>query len=114
MGAAAAAASLAGLDEKGMRYALSYAAQQVSGIWSWARDAGHVEKAFDFSGMGARNRVTAAIMAQMGFTGAWEVLDGLHNALIALSTEPKPEEIVAGLGTRFFITETSIKPVSVA
>src|SRR5712691_976500 len=113
MGAAAAAASLAGLNEKGMRYALSYAAQQVSGIWSWVRDAGHVEKAFDFAGMGARNGVTAAIMAQMGLTGVWDVLDGEHNALIALSSEPKPEEIVAGLGTRFFITETSIKPYSV-
>jgi 2-methylcitrate dehydratase PrpD len=113
MGAAAAAASLAALDEKGMRYALSYAAQQVSGIWSWVRDAGHVEKAFDFSGMGARNGVTAAIMAQMGFTGVWDVLDGEHNALIALSTDPKPEEIVAGLGSRFFVTETAIKPFSV-
>jgi 2-methylcitrate dehydratase PrpD len=113
MGAAAAAASLAGLNERGMRYALSYAAQQVSGIWSWVRDAGHVEKAFDFSGMGARNGVTAAIMAQMGFTGVWDVLDGEHNALIALSTEPKPEEIVAGLGSRFFVTETAIKPFSV-
>jgi 2-methylcitrate dehydratase PrpD len=30
----AAAASLARLDETGMRYALSYAAQQVSGLWS--------------------------------------------------------------------------------
>jgi 2-methylcitrate dehydratase PrpD len=38
MGAAAAAASLAKLDEKRMRYALSYAAQQVSGIWSWVED----------------------------------------------------------------------------
>src|SRR5258708_32000813 len=44
-------------------FALSYGAQQVSGIWSWVRDDGHVEKAFDFSGMGARNGVTAAIMA---------------------------------------------------
>jgi 2-methylcitrate dehydratase PrpD len=113
MGAAAAAASLARLDEKGMRHALSYAAQQVSGIWSWVRDAGHVEKAFDFSGMGARNGVTAAIMAQMGFSGVWDVLDGEHNALIALSTEPKPEEMIAGLGTRFFVTETAIKPFSV-
>jgi 2-methylcitrate dehydratase PrpD len=113
MGAAAAAASLAGLDEKGMRYALSYAAQQVSGIWSWVRDAGHVEKAFDFSGMGARNGVTAAIMAQMGFTGVWDVLDGEHNALIALSIDPKPEEMVAGLGSRFFVTETAIKLFSV-
>ena len=113
MGAAAAAASLAGLDEKGMRYALSYAAQQVSGLWSWVRDPEHVEKAFDFSGMGARNGVTAAIMAQMGFTGVWDVLDGEHNALIALSTDPKPEEMVAGLGSRFFVTETAIKPFSV-
>ncbi len=48
-GAVGAAASLARLDEKGMRYALSYAAQQVSGIWSWERDTEHVEKAFDFA-----------------------------------------------------------------
>src|SRR6266852_377408 len=113
MGAAAAAGSLAKLDEKGMRYALSYAAQQVSGLWSWVRDPEHVEKAFDFSGMGARNGVTAAIMAQMGFTGVWDVLDGEHNALIALSSEPKPEVMVAGLGSRFFVTETAIKPFSV-
>ena len=72
-----------------MRYALSYAAQQVSGIWSWVRDAEHVEKAFDFSGMGARNGVTAAIMVQTGFTGVADVLDGEHNVLEALSTEPQ-------------------------
>jgi 2-methylcitrate dehydratase PrpD len=78
MGATAAAASLAGLDEKSMRFALSYGAQQVSGIWSWVRDDGHVEKAFDFSGMGARNGVTAAIMAQMGFSGVRDVFDGEH------------------------------------
>ena len=113
MGAVAAAASLARLDEKGMRYALSYAAQQVSGVWSWVRDAEHVEKAFDFSGMGARNGVTAAIMVQLGFTGVWDVLDGEHNALQALSAEPKPEEMVAGLGSRFFVTETAVKPFSV-
>jgi 2-methylcitrate dehydratase PrpD len=113
MGSVGAAAALARLDEQGMRHALSYAAQQVSGIWSWVRDAEHVEKAFDFSGMGARNGVTAAIMAQMGFSGVWDVFDGEHNVLIALSTDSKPEEMVAGLGSRFFVTETAIKPFSV-
>ena len=113
LGSAAAAASLARLDESGMRYALSYAAQQVSGLWSWVRDAEHVEKAFDFAGMGARNGVTAAIMVQLGFTGVWDVLDGEHNALMALSTEPKPEEMIAGLGNRYYVTETAIKPFSV-
>ena len=112
-GSAAAAASLARLDEKGMRYALSYAAQQVSGVWSWDRDTEHVEKAFDFAGMGARNGVTAARMVQAGFTGVDDVLDGEHNMLVALSTQPKPEELLAGLGSRFFVGETAIKTFSI-
>lgn len=112
-GSVAAAASLARLDEKGMRHALSYAAQQVSGIWSWLHDAEHVEKAFDFGGMGARNGVTAAIMAQMGLSGVWDVFDCEHNVLQALSTEPKPEEMVKELGSRYYVSETAIKPYSV-
>ena len=112
-GAVAAAASLARLDERGMRHALSYAAQQVSGIWSWTRDSEHIEKAFDFGGMGARNGVTAALMVQSGFTGVDEVLDGEHNVIDALSMEPRPEQMIAGLGSRFFVTETAIKTFSV-
>ena len=112
-GAVGAAAALARLDERGMRYALSYAAQQVSGIWSWARDTEHIEKAFDFGGMGARNGVTAALMVQSGFTGVADVLDGEHNMIEALSTEPRPEEMVADLGRRFYVNETAIKTFSV-
>ena len=113
MGAAAAAASLARLDERQTRYALSYAAQQVSGLWSWERDAEHVEKAFDFAGMGARNGVTAALMAQAGFTGVDAVFDGEHNVLEALSPKPRRAEMMAGLGSRFFVSETAIKVFSV-
>lgn len=113
MGSVGAAASIAKLDEAGMRYALSYAAQQVSGLWSWVRDAEHIEKAFDFSGMGARNGVTAALMAQAGFTGVWDIFEGEHNVLQALSPTPRPGEMTAGLGERFFVTETAIKPYSV-
>ena len=113
MGSAAAAAALAGLDETGMRYALSYAAQQVSGIWSWPRDAEHVEKSFDFSGMGARNGVTAASMVQAGFSGVSDVFEGEHNVLNALSPAPTPGEMVANLGSRFYVTETAIKPYPV-
>ena len=112
-GAAGAAASLARLDETGMRHALSYAAQQVSGLWSWVRDEEHVEKAFDFGGMGARNGVTAAIMVQTGFTGVADVLEGEHNVINALSTQPHPEEMVAGLGSRFYVGESAIKTFSV-
>jgi 2-methylcitrate dehydratase PrpD len=112
-GATAAAAAMARFDERRMRYALSYGAQQVSGLWSWTRDTDHIEKAFDFGGMGARNGVAAAVMVQAGFTGVDAVLDGEHNMIDALSTEPKPEEMVADLGTRFYVTETAIKTYSV-
>jgi 2-methylcitrate dehydratase PrpD len=112
-GAAGAAASLARLDEQAMRYALSYAAQQVSGVWSWERDLEHVEKAFDFAGMGARNGVTAALMAQMGFTGVPDVLEGEHNVLQAFSAAPQPAEMIARLGSRFFVSESAIKVFSV-
>jgi 2-methylcitrate dehydratase PrpD len=108
-GATAAAAALAGFDEKKMRYALSYAAQQVSGVWSWQRDEEHIEKAFDFAGMGARNGVTAVTMIQAGFTGVPDALEGEHNVLDALSAHPYPERMAEGLGQRFFIEETAIK-----
>jgi 2-methylcitrate dehydratase PrpD len=42
-----------------------------------------------------------------------DVLDGEHNMIEALSTEPKPEEMVADLGRRFYVTETAIKTFSV-
>jgi 2-methylcitrate dehydratase PrpD len=108
-GATAAAASLARFDETQMRYAISYAVQQVSGVWSWVRDLEHIEKAFDFSGMGARNGVSAATMIQAGFTGVVDALEGERNVLDALSTDAAPEEMVADLGSRFYIEETAIK-----
>jgi len=112
-GALGAASALARLDEKSTRFAISYAAQQVSGLWSWVKDEDHVEKAFDFSGMGARNGVTAVTMVQHGLTGVADVLDGTHNLFIALSTNPKPEAMLDGLGSRYWVTETAIKTFSV-
>jgi 2-methylcitrate dehydratase PrpD len=108
-----AAAPLAHLNEQQMRYAISYAAQQVSGLWSWVNDEDHVEKAFDFAGMGARNGVMAVTMAEMGMTGVSDVLDGTHNLFRALSTQPKPEAMLDGLGSLFYVTESAIKTFSV-
>lgn len=112
-GSLGAAASLAGLDETGMRYALSYSSQQVSGLWSWVKDKDHIEKAFDFAGMGARNGLTAVTMVQAGMTGVWDVLDGTNNLFMALSTQPRPGEMLEGLGKRFYVGETAIKTFSV-
>ncbi|MDE1180933.1 MmgE/PrpD family protein [Paraburkholderia sp.] len=112
-GSLGAAASLARLNELQMRYAISYSAQQVSGLWSWVKDKDHIEKAFDFAGMGARNGVEAVGMVQSGMTGVFDVLDGTHNLFIALSTKPNPQAMLDGLGSHFYVTETAIKTYSV-
>src|SRR6266568_792115 len=108
-GAAAAAGALAKLDERGVRHLLSYAAQQASGISCWMRDEGHVEKAFDFGGMPARNGVAAATMVAHGFTGVDDVFSGERNFFVAYGRAPDPGELARGLGESYEIMNADIK-----
>lgn len=109
-GATAAAAAMLRLNSRGVRHAFSFATQQASGAPYWERDREHVEKAFDFGGMGARNGVTAATMIASGFTGVDDFLSGTKNLFTALGGErPSPDEFTVELGNRFEIMNTSIK-----
>jgi 2-methylcitrate dehydratase PrpD len=108
-GSAAAASALLGLNADQVRYLLSYTAQQASGLSCWARDTEHIEKAFDFGGMPARNGVTAAIMASMRFTGVEDVLSGDRGFFHAYGTHARPAKLVANLGRTYEIVNTSIK-----
>lgn len=108
-GAAAAAGSLAGVNAKQASYLMSYAAQQASGIACWMRDKDHVEKAFDFGGMAARNGMSAAIMVSLGMTGVEDVFSGERNFYDAFGENPNPKVLTEGLGVRFEILQTSIK-----
>jgi 2-methylcitrate dehydratase PrpD len=108
-GAVAAAAAMLRLDPTQVRHAISFAAQQGSGVPYWERDREHVEKAFDFGGMGARNGVTAATMVGSGMTGIDDPLSGDKNLFTALGDKPQPEQFIDGLGKRFEIIDTSIK-----
>jgi 2-methylcitrate dehydratase PrpD len=83
--------------------------QQASGLAYWMRDPDHVEKAFDFGGMPARNAVAAATMAAAGFTGVEDPLAGPRNFLEAFALTPRPEALIEGLGSRFEIMQASIK-----
>lgn len=75
MGAVATAGRLLKLDAQQMCYALSYAAQQTSGVNSLYRERQHVEKAYVFGGLPAEQGVRAAIFASLGFTGVTDVFD---------------------------------------
>ena len=118
-GAAAAASLLAGLNYDGMRHALSYTAQQCSGISCWMRDEEHIEKAFDFGGMPARNGTAAASMVASGFTAVEDVFSGERNFFIAydetrrIGKAPQPQRLIKDLGKVYEIMNTNIKRWSV-
>ena len=101
------------LDSRQVRHTFSYAAQQASGIGFWTRDREHVEKAFDFGGMGARNGVMAATMVAMGFSAVEDPFSGNENIYTALADKPAPEKLLAGLGSDYAVFGTTIKKWSV-
>lgn len=108
-GSSAAAGCIAGLTERQMRWLLDYAAQQASGYAIWARDTDHIEKAFVFGGMPARNGVTAALVVRHGWTGIDDVYSGDDNFFRVLAPKGDPSLLVDGLGERFEIVNTDIK-----
>jgi len=108
-GAGAAASALLGLDERQVRHALSFCAQQASGVGCHVRDVEHVEKAFDFGGMPARNGVAAATMVAAGMSGVDDVFSGERHFLDAYAAHPAPEQLSQELGRRFEILATNIK-----
>jgi 2-methylcitrate dehydratase PrpD len=118
-GAACAAGALAGVNYDQARHLLSYTAQQASGVSCWMRDAEHIEKAFDFGGMPARNGVAAATMVASGFTGVEDVFAGERNFFVAydesrrIGKAPEPERLIEGLGSTYEIVNTNIKRWSV-
>jgi 2-methylcitrate dehydratase PrpD len=118
-GAAAAAGALANVNTDQARWLLSYAAQQCSGISCWMRDEEHIEKAFDFGGMPARNGVVAATMVAAGFTGVDDVFSGERNFFVAydesrrIGKSPEPQRLVQALGSTYEIMNTNIKRWSV-
>ena len=107
--AAAAAGCAASLNAQQMRWLLSYTAQQASGTAAWQRDTDHIEKAFDFAGMPARNGVTAALLVQAGGTGVADIFSGADNFFDAFQPKNKPDMVVDKLGERYEITRTNIK-----
>jgi 2-methylcitrate dehydratase PrpD len=107
-GCATAVGTLAALDAMQMRYLISYAGQQASGSRAWVGDDDHIEKAFDYAAMPARNGVTAALLIKSGFTGNPDVLEG-DQGIIKTYAPCDPAKILDELGQRFTITSCLIK-----
>jgi 2-methylcitrate dehydratase PrpD len=107
-GAAAGAARLLNLDPHQMSETLGLAAAQASGLLTWRTEAAHYTKSFQ-SGMAARSAVTAAELIEAGYRGPEQSLDGRYNILQVFTDRGEPEQLTAGLGTRFEIQGTGFK-----
>ena len=108
-GAMAAAASLAQLSDRETAYALSYAAQQVSGIATFYRDQHHIGKAFATAAMEAHAGVRAVELVRAGFTDIEDVFDDSPNAYDAFGINSDPQRLLRALGSTHHVMTTDIK-----
>lgn len=109
-GATAAAAFLLGLNAPQVIRAFGLAGCQSSGLMAWESDETENSRPFQM-GMAARNGVTAALLARLGFGGPTAIFDHGHTVFGAFSRKPEPHFLTDELGTRFDgIMELAIKP----
>ena len=110
-GSSAAAGCAAGLSLEQLPWLLAYAADQSSGLTVWQRDSDHIQKAFAFAGVGARNGVTAALVVHSGWTGVGDVLTGPYNFFNTYGPPSGTDTgvLVDKLGERYEVVRTNIK-----
>jgi 2-methylcitrate dehydratase PrpD len=110
-GAAAACASLLGLDEERTAWALGLAGTQGSGLWAFNAD-GTMSKRFH-AGRAAQSGVMAAELAALGFSGPTRIYEFHDGGMLkAFSDASDPAPLTRDLGTRFHLDTTAIKPYS--
>jgi 2-methylcitrate dehydratase PrpD len=107
LAAAVTVGRLLNLDADQMLHALGSAGTQAAGLWEFLRDAAdskqlHTAKA-------AADGITAAYLAQEGFTGARHILEGPQGMGAGMSTDANPARLTDRLGERWALAETSFK-----
>jgi len=105
-GSAAACGKLLRLTPQQMVWALGIAASQPVGL---KVQFGSMTKSFH-PGRAAQNGLTAALLAQQGFTADQAALEGKDGWAQALSRQVRWEEVTQGLGTRYEAALNTYKP----
>lgn len=106
-GAAAGAGRLLGLDRRQMIWALGTAGTTAAGLWEFLSDSAMSKLLHP--GKAAMDGLLAALLAQLGFTGAVRILEGPKGFLAAMSAESDPERVTRGLGREFLWERSSLK-----
>lgn len=107
LAAAAAVGHLLKLDAQQMLHALGSAGTQAAGLWEFLRTAADSKQLH--TAHAAAAGLMAAYLAQDGFTGAAQILEGPQGMAAGMSSDADPAKLVDGLGTRWATAETSFK-----
>lgn len=105
--AAVAVGRLLKLNQEQMLNAIGSGGTQAAGLWEFLRDAADSKQLH--TAHAAASGLTAAYLAQDGFTGARRILEGLQGMAAGMSTDADPAKLVDRLGTRWALAETSFK-----
>lgn len=92
-GAAAAAASLLGLNPEQQVWALGNAGTRTGGLWQLRHEPTMSKQLH--TAEAARTGVQAALLAAKGFTGPSQILEGPQGFFAAMSPAAQPEAVVA-------------------
>ncbi|MCA3239458.1 MAG: MmgE/PrpD family protein [Curvibacter sp.] len=107
LAAAAAVGRLLKLTPEQMLHAFGSAGTQSAGLWEFLRDAADSKQLHTAHAAGAG--LTAAYLAQQGFTGARRILEGPQGLAAGMSSDASVDKLTDGLGTRWTLAETSFK-----
>lgn len=107
LAAAAAVGSLLGLDARKMLHAFGSAGTQAAGLWEFLRTAADSKQLHTAHAAGAG--LFSAWLANDGFAGAADILEGPQGMAAGMSKDADPTRLVDGLGIRWATAETSFK-----
>jgi 2-methylcitrate dehydratase PrpD len=107
LASAAAVGHLLGLTPGQMLHALGSAGTQSAGLWEFLRTAADSKQLH--TAHAAAAGLMAAYLAQDGFTGAANILEGPQGLAAGMSSDANPAKLVDGLGSRWATVETSFK-----
>jgi len=107
-GAAISSGKVLKLDVNAMTDAISSAAMQSAGLEQFVRD-GSMSK-FLNTGHATQAGIQAALLAEKGFTGSYEILEGVKGFCRAYSDNYDIKKIYGDLGKVYKILDTYFKP----
>lgn len=95
------------LNPEQMLHAIGSAGTQAAGLWEFLRDAADSKQLH--TAHAASAGLTSAYLAQDGFTGARQILEGVQGLAAGMSTDADPARLTDQLGSRWALAETSFK-----